>query len=329
NRLLELGKTIDQGRCNEEIVNERSEILKELHDLNASTSLDLAQKIDVVECNASYDEIKKADWECGINKSPGRDGFTFEFFRRYWDFIHQDVVAMVLLLFSTDLVSDDQSAFASNCQILDGPFILNKLLSWHKYKNTKVMIHKVDFVKAFDLVRWGFLDGVLHKFGFGDKWRGWIQGCLSSAIGFIPVNGLYKGIRIDDSLSLSHLFYADDVMFINLRKSKIMGIGIPHDVVATAASFIGCATLTSPFNYLGVKVGGIMSRLSSWDEVIDKFSSRLSKWKLKTLSIGGHLTLIKSVISSLPLPYFSIFKVPKGNLNRMEASRRNFFNGVD
>ncbi|GJV58839.1 RNA-directed DNA polymerase, eukaryota, reverse transcriptase zinc-binding domain protein [Tanacetum coccineum] len=63
-------------------------------------------------------------------------------------------------------------------------------------------------------------------------------------------------------------------------------------VVASAASSIGCATLTTPFNYLGVKVGGgIMSRLSSWDDVTAKLSSRLSKQKLKTLSIGGRLTL--------------------------------------
>ncbi|GJU84771.1 RNA-directed DNA polymerase, eukaryota [Tanacetum coccineum] len=69
---------------------------------------------------------------------------------------------------------------------------------------------------------------------------------------------------------------------------KLMGINIPHDVVASTASSIGCATLTTPFNYLGVKVGsGIMSRLSSWDDVTAKLSSRLSKWKLKTLSIGN------------------------------------------
>ncbi|GKE99206.1 RNA-directed DNA polymerase, eukaryota, partial [Tanacetum coccineum] len=118
---------------------------------------------------------------------------------------------------------------------------------------------------------------------------------------------------IDDSLSLTHLFYVDDVVFvgkwdtsnfstivnvlkcfflpsglkINLHKSKLMGIGIPHDVVASTASSIGCATLSTPFNYLGVKVGDIISRLSSWDDVIAKLSFRLSKWKLKTLSVGG------------------------------------------
>ncbi|GKD61594.1 hypothetical protein Tco_1299103 [Tanacetum coccineum] len=72
-----------------------------------------------------------------------------------------------------------------------------------------------------------------------------------------------------------------------------------------------------------------MSRLSSWDDVVAKLSSRLSKWKLKTLSIGGRLTLIKYVLSSLSLYYMSSFKVPKGVLSKMETNRRNFFNAVE
>ncbi|GKF41596.1 hypothetical protein Tco_0124938 [Tanacetum coccineum] len=115
--------------------------------------------------------------------------------------------------------------------------------------------------------------------------------------------GLYNGIQIDESFNLSHLFYADDVIFV-------------------AAKSIGCSILHTLFNYLGVKVGGIMSRLSSWDDVIAKLSARLSKWKLKSLSIGGRLTLIKFVLSSLPLYYMSSFKVPKGVLSKMESIRR-------
>ncbi|GJY61617.1 RNA-directed DNA polymerase, eukaryota, reverse transcriptase zinc-binding domain protein, partial [Tanacetum coccineum] len=116
---------------------------------------------------------------------------------------------------------------------------------------------------------------------------------------------------------------------INLHKNKLMGIGIPNDVMVFAARFIGCSTLSALFTYLGVKVGGFMSRLSSWDDVIAKLTSRLSKWNLKTLFIGGHLTFIKSDLSSLPLYHMSIFKVPMSILNKMEATRRNFFNGVE
>ncbi|GJY56817.1 hypothetical protein Tco_0455932 [Tanacetum coccineum] len=71
-----------------------------------------------------------------------------------------------------------------------------------------------------------------------------------------------------------------------------------------------------------------MSRISAWDDVVAKLSSRLSRWKLKTLSIG-RLTLIKYMLSSLPLYYMSSFKVPKGVLSKMESIRMNFFNGVE
>ncbi|GJT99217.1 RNA-directed DNA polymerase, eukaryota [Tanacetum coccineum] len=54
-----------------------------------------------------------------------------------------------------------------------------------------------------------------------------------------------------------------------------------------------------------------------------------TKWKVKTLSIGGRLTLLKSVLGASPIYYMSIFKVPKGVLKTMESIRSKFFNGVD
>ncbi|GKD46180.1 RNA-directed DNA polymerase, eukaryota, partial [Tanacetum coccineum] len=75
-------------------------------------------------------------------------------------------------------------------------------------------------------------------------------------------------------------------------------------------------------------VGGNMSLVKSWDETVHKLTKILSKWKLKTLSIGGRLTLLKSVLGSTPIYNMSIFKVPKTVLNKMENLRRNFFNGI-
>ncbi|GJZ78185.1 RNA-directed DNA polymerase, eukaryota, nucleotide-binding alpha-beta plait domain protein [Tanacetum coccineum] len=66
----------------------------------------------------------------------------------------------------------------------------------------------------------------------------------------------------------------------------------------------------------------------AWDEVILKAQRRLSKWKAKTLSIGGRLTLLKSVLGASPLYNMSIFKVPKGVLKVMESIRSNFFKGA-
>ena len=72
-----------------------------------------------------------------------------------------------------------------------------------------------------------------------------------------------------------------------------------------------------------------MSKIQSWNEIVDKMVNRLSKWKMKTLSIGGHLTLLKAVLGSMPIYHMSLFKVPMSCLHRMESIRCHFFNGVD
>ncbi|GKA33664.1 RNA-directed DNA polymerase, eukaryota [Tanacetum coccineum] len=148
--------------------------------------------------------------------------------------------------------------------------------------------------------------------------------------------GIFKGYKIDPFTTLSHLFYADDAVFIgewshsnlkgimNIQKRHLLGVGIPDNCVAEAAKSIGCLIMKTPFKYLGILVGDDMS---SWDETINKMKNRLSRWKLNTLSVGGRLTLLKSVLGSTPIYNMSIFKVPKSVLNYMESLRRNFFNG--
>ncbi|GJV26855.1 hypothetical protein Tco_1383303 [Tanacetum coccineum] len=84
-----------------------------------------------------------------------------------------------------------------------------------------------------------------------------------------------------------------------------------------------------PFSYLGINIGDRMSRIKAWDNVINKVLCCLSKWKMKSLSIGGGLTLLKAVLGSTPLYYMSMFKVPIQVLKKLESIRCHFFNGVD
>ncbi|GJS62203.1 RNA-directed DNA polymerase, eukaryota [Tanacetum coccineum] len=62
-------------------------------------------------------------------------------------------------------------------------------LVFFRNEDENYLLFKVDFEKAYDSVRWDFLDEVLRKYGFGDKWRRWIQSCLSSSRGSILING--------------------------------------------------------------------------------------------------------------------------------------------
>lgn len=68
-----------------------------------------------------------------------------------------------------DIVNEVQSAFIAKRKILDGSFILNEVMQWRRIKKKQALIFKVDFEKAYDSVRWDFLDDVLYKFGFGNK----------------------------------------------------------------------------------------------------------------------------------------------------------------
>ncbi|GJQ89521.1 RNA-directed DNA polymerase, eukaryota [Tanacetum coccineum] len=253
--ISKVDKIIDQGMSNEEVLNKRIMLINELQELNSKNAIEISQKAKIrwsfedqvkdLEHVVTYDEVKRAVWDCGASKSPSPV-----------DFLLNSIVNIRRLLIKM-FFSDVPSAFVSNRQILDGPFILNKLLSWCKYKKVNGMIFKVDFEKDFDSVKWDYLDETLKAFGFGQKWCRWISGCLNNATGSVFVNGLK----------------------INLHKSKLMGVGVSSNVVEKATTLIGCSTLTSPFKYLDVKVG------------------------------GGHLTLLKSLFTSIPLYHMSIFKV--------------------
>nr|GEU57737.1 RNA-directed DNA polymerase, eukaryota, reverse transcriptase zinc-binding domain protein [Tanacetum cinerariifolium] len=66
-----------------------------------NTKLSLDQHADLKR-NVSNKEIKSVIWDYETNKSPGSDGFTFEFFRRYWKLFEHDIVAAVKEFFASD-----------------------------------------------------------------------------------------------------------------------------------------------------------------------------------------------------------------------------------
>nr|GFA42729.1 RNA-directed DNA polymerase, eukaryota, reverse transcriptase zinc-binding domain protein [Tanacetum cinerariifolium] len=204
------------------------------------------------------------------------------------------LLANHLVTVMSDLVNEVQSAFIANRQILDGPFMLNEIIHWCKSKKKQTMIFKFDFEKAFDSVRWDFLDDVMANFGFGVR-----------------------------------LFFCASGLHINLHKSKLIGIVVEQSMVEAAASNIGCMALNLLFSYLGIIIGGNMSRIKAWDDVINKVICRLSKWRMKILSIGGRFTLLKSVLGASPIYFMSMFNAPIQVVKILKSIRNHFFNGVD
>nr|GEU56694.1 RNA-directed DNA polymerase, eukaryota [Tanacetum cinerariifolium] len=90
---------------------------KRLSDMQAA---DLERKV-------SRDEIRLAVWNCGENKSPGLDGYTFEFFRKYWNIVGPDFCEAVECFFETGLFSKgcNSSFVALIPKVMDAKFVSN------------------------------------------------------------------------------------------------------------------------------------------------------------------------------------------------------------
>ncbi|GJZ49718.1 RNA-directed DNA polymerase, eukaryota, reverse transcriptase zinc-binding domain protein [Tanacetum coccineum] len=54
-----------------------------------------------LDSSVSVSEIKNAIWDCGSDKSPGPDGFTFAFFKEFWNMLKSDVVDFVQHFFNS------------------------------------------------------------------------------------------------------------------------------------------------------------------------------------------------------------------------------------
>lgn len=72
-----------------------------------------------------------------------------------------------------------------------------------------------------------------------------------------------------------------------------------------------------PFKLLGIPVGANPRRGGTWKPILDKLRKMLASWKGHTLSMGGRVTIINSVLNSIPLYLFSFYKAPNVVINAM------------
>lgn len=91
-----------------------------------------------------------------------------------------------------------------------------------------------------------------------------------------------------------------------------------------AASNLFCRVGRFSIIYLGLPIGGSISRLKLWEPLIERMHTKLATWKGKLLSIGGRLTLIKASLSNLPMYYMSLFPVPVGVVEKIRNIQRRF-----
>ena len=105
-------------------------------------------------------------------------------------------------------------------------------------------------------------------------------------------------------------------------------LGKDESWAAQAAPELQWNLVQLPITYLGVPLGANMRKFSAWQAILEKIQHKLSSCKGSCLSRPGKLVLIKAVLSSLPVYYLSLFKLPKRVVNEINAKSRGDSFGV-
>jgi len=163
-------------------------------------------------------------------------------------------------------------------------------------------------------------------------------------------SGYFKGLQTAPGHYITHLQYADDSLIflpndfpsllhakrilrwfdiiselkVNFYKSSLIGINLDNDYTSSLANSVFCRSDTFPVRYLGLPLGANPSRLSTWKPLLSTNRAKLSTWKENFFRMAGMICLIKSVLSSLPLLYMSVFAMPKHIIKVISSLTRSF-----
>jgi hypothetical protein len=144
--------------------------------------------------------------------------------------IFMKVTSIRLNTMADHVVQPSQTAFMQGRNILDGVVVLHEAVHELHTKKLNGVILKLDLKKAYDKVKWSFLQQTLRMKSFSPEWRALINNFVSGGNVAIRVNddmGRYfqkrKGLRQGNPLSPMLFNIMADMLTILIERAKSDG----------------------------------------------------------------------------------------------------------
>lgn len=175
---------------------------------------------------------------------------------------------------------------------------------------------------------------------------------LSIAISEAVQAGKWHPVKISrNGPSFSHLLFTDDVFLfskaacvqarlapelfgqfsahsslkVNVSKSRaFFSKGVPRQKIDKIVSITSIRSTPSLDKYIGFPIFKGRVQRADFNFIIDKLWDRLASWKSKLLNKAGRLTLVKSVLTTLPTYYIQLQWLPSSICSHIDRVSRNF-----
>ena len=122
------------------------------------------------------------------------------------------VLANRLKVTLPQLITENQSVFLSERLITDNVLVAFEVMHYLEHKRDGkdcYMAVKLDMSKAYNRVKWGFIEKVMERMGFHERWIALVMHCISTISYSILMNGVAygsiiptRGLHQGDPLSL-------------------------------------------------------------------------------------------------------------------------------
>jgi len=110
----------------------------------------------------------------------------------------------------------------------------------------------------------------------------------------------------------------------NLQKSSIIPIRCEEPALTSINSILPCSISEFPCTYLGLPLSNKKLRKSDLMPWVEKIADKLPGWKASLLNRAGRATMVRFVLSAIPVYLLIALNVPKWFIKVIDKFRKGF-----